>query len=214
MAVVIFHLIRNIGKRINLIGKLDKLIRDEMLKLFKFTGPSSIGKSTTLIVWSRLNCNILYIHLKYLQNLGGGGKESEVFDNIISECKRLYFQEDSDKQKVKLEYFLRSLVNNDYLSLIQNLINYLKNNFKQTICIILDQVKEKNCPKIFLENVIENIKKSANIKLVICSSLNCKDIQDKLIDTLLSFNIAKMEYNITTQDYYFYISDLYKVNEN
>ena len=207
-----FSFNKDIGKRINLIGKLDKLIRDEMLKLFKFTGPSSIGKSTTLIVWSRLNYNILYLHLKYLQNLGGGGKESEVFDYIISECKRLYFQEDSDKQKVKLENFLRSLVNIDYLSLIQNLINYLKNNFKQTICIILDQVKEKNCPKIFLENVIENIKKSANIKLVICSSLNCKDIQDKLIDTLLSFNIAKMEYNITTQDYYFYISDLYKVN--
>lgn len=60
--------------------------------------------------------------------------------------------------------------------------------FSEIIFIILDQVKDKNCSISEQKRIIESVKKSNNIKLAICSSINSFDIQINIIEILLFFN--------------------------
>lgn len=205
-----FEFFKDSRQRIDLLCKLTQLKDEIGLKLFMFTGPSSIGKSTTLICWSRLNYNILYFHLGYLRELKNKEADAENYNYFVSECQRIQFQDSESKNNFKT--FLGKLKRYNYIDIIKNLIDYLNNNITFEICFILDQVKEKNLPSTSQSIIINSIKSSKYNKLIICSSINNSDIQKKVMETLSKYNIQKMELNENTQDYYFYYTTLDIIN--
>ena len=187
---------------------INSLFNDNRIK-FKFTGPFNIGKSITLLQYSRLNDNVFYINLKVLSN-----------------------KEERDCYMILLEEFSRAKYFNDYI--YKNIIepSYEKGkNPIESLLEIMKYLSDKSCIYIFIfdqyktnsftpaqEDLIKSMNK--NIKIVYCSSINNKNIKDECIKTWKHFskNIIYLSKDANAQEYYFYFSDIYpqtcKMNES
>ena len=179
---------------------LSKLMNNEKIKAFKFTGPSSIGKSLTLLRLSRISYNIAYINLKAINECKADLLQS--YSIVMSELERF-------NVKNKLQDFLNVINNNyndneSYLKLLLNIMKFLS-EFNDKFVFIFDQFKLK----YIIDGFMEEIKKFNNINIVLCSSINDKNIRNECLKTWLEKgkNILKLEPD--NQDFYFYFEKIF-----
>ena len=178
---------------------LDVLIYTKDLHFFKFCGPSSTGKSTTLLKFSRQHKKIIYLNLKTINTLE---KENnfEHYNLIIYEFRKLYF-DTKDNENNFLLMLINDCQNKPATIIILKILNFIKN---ENYIIIFDQFKKKYVNKADFEE-IENLIKSSKLKLIMCSSIDDKDVRKEVIKTIEYFRGNPKELNNFTQDYYFYI---------
>ena len=181
-------------------------LRDKKeLKTFKFTGPSSIGKSFTLFRLSHICYNIAYINVKVLEE---HIKDLyTTYSIIISELERFNIKEclEDIKNIINNNYN----ADNSYLNLLLNIMECLK-NIDVNFVFIFDQFKYKYFPK----NFMEKLKIFDNIKIVQCSSINDKNIRQECLKTwfIVGKNILYLDKN--NQDYYLYFERFYFSENN
>jgi len=198
--------------RENILNNITVKLRDnEDLKTFKFTGPSSIGKSFTLLRISHTCYNIAYINLKILDK----SKDDlhRTYSIIISELQRF----DISRYLKELNSLIKKNYNdnNSYLELLLNIMEFLNNlvNLNISFVFIFDQFKLK----YIINGFFEKIKTFNKIKIVLCSSINDKNMREECYKTwfLIGKNLVDLEKD--NQDYYFYFNKIYnykKINKN
>ena len=136
--------------------------------IFKFTGPSGIGKSFFLLYYSRTMYNCIYINLNAIRNLLKS-KQYNKLKNVISvECRRVYLSID---QKIAFNKMVANIREMNISIIINELVKFFEQF--ENIIIILDQFKAD----VSIDN-----NKLGNISLILCSSINDKDIRQNCIE--------------------------------
>ena len=181
---------------------LEKLLCSNELNFFKFCGPTSTGKSTTLLKFSRKYNNIIYLNLKVIYHLELDNKTFDCYNLIIYEFGRLEFEDDNEKEKFQ-DFLNKNCKSKPSMFIINEILNYIKD---QDCIIIFDQFKIKYISKTYF-NKIEELIKISSLKLILCSSINEKDIRDEVIKTINTFRGNITELNSFTQGYYFYFAE-------
>ena len=92
--------------REELTNYLIELLWSEDLHFFKFCGPTSTGKSTTLLKFSRQYNSIVYLNLKTIYQLEQDNKNSDCYNIIVYEFGRLEFNDNKILDEFKK--FLRT----------------------------------------------------------------------------------------------------------
>ena len=176
------------------------------LNIFKFTGPSSIGKTTSLLTFRRKMGNSIYLNLKILNELKNEYVDS--YNLIISECFNLYF----NTEKIKKDFIdlLNDCKGKKHWEIIKEIIYFHKKNLLP-LMVIMDQYKKNNVDQFTFDEIIKKIEKT-QIKIIICSSINNRDIQLEVIKTLKTFR-GNPNYNECTQHYFFYFPKLFDVKK-
>ena len=129
---------------------LDNFSFKESLKLFKFTGPSGIGKSFSLFVYSRAIGSRIYFNIKLLYKLQKNNQIIKLKNIIIEESNRINIIKEDDR--IKLTQKINQILY--YETLIKEIITIL---LKYKFTIILDQFKSKYINKFEeTENLLFN----------------------------------------------------------
>ena len=177
---------------------LKHLQTNKELKTFKFTGPTSIGKSFTLLRVCHVFYNFVYVNLKAL-------KDENLYISycmIISELERM----DNVEEKELNELIIKNYRNNcSFLDLLLNIMDYLQNEDIKVV-FVFDQFKYKYIKDGFLEK-IDTFK---NIKYVLCSSINDKDIRNFCLESWKKIGKNIQNLTINNQGYYLYYSSIYE----
>ena len=164
----------------------------------------------TLFLISKYYNNFLYYNLKAIRDINN---DNIKIQNILTEsCKYLDLNENQIKQ-------LSSILNNNRLNsfflCLKKIIEFLIEN-KILSVIILDQFKSDVIDKKQYEEIYLMItkQKSKNVKLLICSSTNDKEIRKECIKSWKSNILFLEQINEKNQNYYFYIDELFNINQN
>ena len=141
-------------------------------KIFKFSGPSGIGKSFFLLYFSRTRCNCIYINLNAVRKLLELKQYNKLKNVIAAECRRVSLN------KEDIISFNKMMTNINEMR-ISNIIDELVKFFSQikNIIIILDQFKT---------DISIDDNKLGNIRLILCSSINDKDIRQNCIENFIN----------------------------
>ena len=177
---------------------LDVLIYTPDLHFFKFCDPSSTGKSTTLLKYSRLHKKIIYLNFKLINTLEKVNNFSH-YNLIIYEFRKLSFSNVEIKKKF-LVLLKDECQNKPSSIIILNILNFIKND---KYIIIFDQFKTKYLKKTIFEE-IEKLINSSKLKVIICSSIDDKEIRKEVIKTIEYFGGNPKILDIISQNYYFY----------
>ena len=172
----------------------------ESNNIFRFTGPSGIGKSFFLLFYSRIRYNCIYINLKCWKDLIKNKKYNKIKNILTEEFMRVKLT----KEQIALyNDFMKHIKNFNITDIINNLIDFLLEKIKiEKITIILDQFK---C-EIDADEIFE--KKLKGIKIIICSSIDDKYIRNYCMEYFV--NIDK---NIINYKNFIYISKLHNGNQ-
>ena len=170
------------------------------IRHFKLTGPFNIGKSITLLQFSRLCHNIFYFNLKILLT----SEERDCYIIFLEEFSRLSGKLfDNVKYQIK-ENYSRNTKPLDFLLIIMRHLSNI--NLDKKFILIFDQYKHN----IFSLNIQEELKSFyPKIKIVYCSSINNKKMRDECLITWKSFSGNPIQLTPENQDYYFYYSNIY-----
>ena len=194
-----------------LLNYLNEIFINNDIFIFKFTGPSSNGKSTTLLYFSRNTYNILYFNLSYLTKKEKENDFVSCYNAIMEEINRICFSDQTiidDFKKV-----LTSLIGNSPWEIISKIFEFLKNKPYRYI-FIFDQFKSKNVDAIIYNELLKKIQSvGTKIKFILCSSANDEEIKRQYFETIKEYKGNPPYLNSSTQKYYFYFNKLYKINE-
>ena len=168
---------------------------------FKISGPSSEGKSITLLYASRLYMNIIYLNLKVI--IKSYLEKKEYLDLLIYEFGRLQLMENDKKS---FEKIFNENCNKNPWELFEILCFFLKD---KNVILIFDQFQDKYVSQISL-GVIKSYLNS-QFKIIISSSINDKEIGDKIADSIYKNKGCPQILYYENQDDYFYYCDL--INE-
>ena len=193
-------------ERENLFACINNLLNDNNVYQFKLTGPSSNGKSTTLLYFSRTRTNTFYFNLSYLSKRESKEDYNSIFNAISEEMKRLYFPADCNKNEIYR--LLEEQKGKKTWEIISFLINHLNKNTNIKYIFIFDQFKPSNINKTMYSSLLDKIRNS-NIKFIVCSSINDLKIKKVLKKTIIQFNGNPIDLDRNTQEYYFYFIFLY-----
>ena len=198
--------------RINFIIFILKYKANIEMHCLKICGPSGIGKSMTLFLISKYYNNYLYYNLKTIRDLEAK-KDNKNIQNILKEsCKYLRLNKNEIEQ-------LSSLLNDNifypFFYCLKKIVEFLI-KIKLLSVIILDQFKSDYINEKEYKQILSSIsgQESKNVKLLICSTTNDKDIRDECIKSWNSKIFKLSQFNKDNQKYYFYIDELYNINEN
>ena len=192
-------------ERKEIFSYLNILKENKNLYTFKLTGPSSNGKSTTLLYYSRTQINVFYFNLSYLSKREIEKDYTNIFNTFTEEMDRLLLTESYNKYDI--EQLISRHNGNKFWNIISALVNYLLK--KTNIIFIFDQFKSKNVDYDIYSSLLKKIK-NTNIKFVICSSINDTEIKSEYRKTIIDFKGNPKFLNEVTQKYYFYFVFLYK----
>lgn len=176
------------------------------LYIFKLTGPSSNGKSTTLLYYSRTQTNVFYFNLSYLSKREIEKDYTNIFNTFSEEMDRLFLSEGFTKNDI--DQLILKHNGNKIWNIISALVNYFLLD-KANIIFIFDQFKSKNVDHDIYSSLLKKIK-NTNIKFVVCSSINDRDIKSEYRKTIIDFKGNPKFLDEITQKYYFYFVFLYK----
>ena len=178
---------------------LNNLEYNDELKTFKFTGPTSIGKSFTLFIFCHISYNFIYVNLKALN-------DKDLYNSyclLISELERLDKVDEKSFNELIGESFKH---NRSILDLLLNIMKYLQKIEDIKFVFVFDQFKYKYIKQGFLE-AINNFK---NIKYVLCSSINDKKMREFCLESWKQVGKNVMKLNVENQKYYLYFSSIYE----
>ena len=180
---------------------------DSSLNFFKFTGPSSNGKTTTLLKFARRNLNIMYFNLRFLHE-----KENDIpilYEYFTMELKSLFL---NDTIINELNNYLRNFINENYMQILMGIISILK-DYK--IIVIFDQFKKRNKLYYILNSFFDELKtRKYKIKFILCSSINDDEIKEEVIKTIENFKGIPTILNTMNQYYFFYFNSLFEPRIN
>jgi len=189
---------KEIFRKISILSELD------ICNKYKITGPFSTGKSITLFMYSRFFQNVIYINLKVLRKNREDYKKC--LKIIFSECRRVVVDKTVFDEKISL-----LKLEDNILSQLLYIIEVILDSITDIIVLILDQFKEENInyEQNFMIKIKEFLQKK-NFRLVLCSSINDRDIRDEVIKTWVKYKGNNPpDLNQITQDYYFYYYELF-----
>ena len=177
-------------ERNNFIREIDKFKFNYEQYLYKIFGPSSIGKSMTLFMFSRKYPNIIYLNLKTLKEFYEKNNFKSIYGIIIEACQYCKLNEEEEKE---LDKIFKSNYENSHYILIEELINFLLNQEKYFL-IIFDQFKENIIDETMYKNILIKLKNQNKkyISLIICVSSNDKKTRE---DCILSIKIQCYQLN-------------------
>lgn len=188
--------------RDNLYNDLIEFINHPSIYIFKISGPPNDGKSTTLLYLSRNFINIIYLNVKCLEVLYSKEEYSKYLNLLIYEFGRIKFS--NTKQSLSFENIFNDNIKQPYWKIIEELCLYLKKeHIKATI--IFDEYKDKRIHFPSFKNITDFF--NTDLKIILCSSINDKEIENEVINTITKFK-GNPSLNLENQDYYFYYSDL------
>ena len=183
-------------------------LRDKKnLKTFKFTGPSSIGKSFTLFRLCHTFINMAYINLKILYNYRADLHKT--YSIIISELQRFTIRKNLDEINKLIQNNYNN--NNSYLELLLSIMEFLDkaSELEFDFVFAFDQFKSRYIRSGFMET----IQKFNKIKIVLCSSINDKNIREECCKTWLIKGKNLYDLKEDNQEYYFYFKKIYNYKE-
>ena len=198
-------------KRKEFISFILKYKTNQEIYCFKICGPSGIGKSMTLFLISKYFNNFLYYNLKTIRILKQDNDNVNIQNIITESCKYL------NLNKTQIEK-LSSLIEKNrcfpFFTCLKEIINFLIEN-KLFSVIILDQFKTDSIDKKEYNEILLLIsnQKYKNVKLLICSSTNDKEIREECIKSFALKLFSLDQLNSKNQKYFFYINELYNNNE-
>ena len=200
------------AKRSNFIYFIASLKDKKDIYCIKICGPSAIGKSMSLFLLSKFSHNFLYYNLKAIKNLQQSNDDVKIQNIITESCKYLALDEEQVKELSSILKTNRIL---PFFKSLKNIAQFLiKYNIKSII--ILDQFKNNTIDKKDYESLLSiiEIQKIKNVKLLICSSTNDKEIRDECIKSWRNKIFSLKQLNAANQKYFFYIDELYnKIKE-
>ena len=168
--------------RQNLFNNFITLLNNNDIKIFKFTGPSGGGKSVSLLYLSRMFKNIIYLNIKLINKLFQQAKVDEYLKMILYEFNRLDFQEKKEEHKKSFEDIFKNNSTKSPWELLEKLSSFFSNQ-NTKITLIFDQYKSKYITKNEFEKITSYL--NSTFKLIICSSINNKEIGKEVADTLI-----------------------------
>ena len=175
------------------------------LNYFKFCGPISGGKSTTLLKFKNQYNGIIYFNLKTIKKYYLVG--NNIYKSIMShELGRI---NTNDKTSKEVQEEINTIMEQNVLETIFiKIIEYLIDLNVRNI-LVIDQFKNIHFEYKTLKDIQKKILNTP-IGIIISSSIDEKEIKRELELTLSKFN--KMPKIITPQNqhYYFYVPDLLK----
>ena len=193
-------------KRKDFIFFILKFYSNKDIYCFKMCGPSGIGKSMTLFLISKYQSNFLYYNLKTIRTLKDDNDYIKIQNILTESCKYLVL---NDKQIKNLSSIIEKNRSFSFFNNLKEIIKFLINN-KLLSVIILDQFKKKSIDEKEYNEILKLVKNQGdkNVKLLICSSSNDKDIREECIKSWKEkiFSLEQLDEN--NQEYYFYISEL------
>ena len=174
-------------ERNEFISEIDQFQFNDEQYIYKIFGPSSIGKSMTLFMFSRKFPNIIYLNLKTLKEFYEKNDFKSIYGIIIEACQYCKLNEKEEKE---LDKIFKSNYENSHYILIEELINFLLKQ-KEYFVIIFDQFKENIIDETIFKNILIKLKNQNKkyISLIICVSSNDKKTRE---DCILSI---KMQYH-------------------
>ena len=184
---------------------IDSIIDFRYDKIHSIFGPYGNGKTTTLIIVSKLLGDVCYLNLKALYN---NKKNVYIwkFKLFLLELFNLFKKDKKTFEKIKEKI----LVCNHFWEAINLTIKFCIENKKNSI-FILDQFKEDIDPKFteFKEiKLLINEKSNNFVKLIVSSSINNLDIRDFIID-----KYKKHLSDLNFSNNYRYIPVLFKLSD-
>ena len=192
-------------KRKKLIMNLFKLKENKKVIKFKLAGPSGGGKSITLLYFSRIFLNIIYLNFKVIYKLFNDFKIDECFDLILYEFGRLKFSgEKREEKKKNFELIFKNNQGNSPWQLLSDISDFLKDT---NVILIFDQFKSKYMPSNILKKINNNL--SSSFKIVFSSSINDGEIGNSVINSLYKYKGSLMRLDETNQEDYFYYINLF-----
>ena len=169
-----------IAKKKEFWNSFDSLVKLDDREFF-FTGPHGIGKTFILLTYlykKHKEIKPVYFNLEILYNA------NNYFEIIAYESRRLF--SNIEEFKVFFEILKECGNNQSIFGIIKNIISILSggNFINKYYTIILDQIKinDINSPEFFfIKEVRELIKKSKNVNLIGCASLDYHCVRDSLL---------------------------------
>ena len=168
--------------RQNLFNNFITLLNNDDIKTFKFTGPSGGGKSVSLLYLSRMFKNIIYLNIKLIYKLFEQTKNDIYLTMILYEFNRLDFQVKKEEHKKSFEEIFKNNSEKSPWELLEKLSSFFSNQ-ETKITLIFDQYKSKYITKKEFENISSYL--NSTFKLIICSSINNKEIGKAVADSLI-----------------------------
>ena len=177
------------------------------LNYFKFCGPISGGKSTTLLIFKNQYNGIIYFNLKTIKKyyLVGNNMYKSI---MLHELNRINA---NDKKREEVQKELNDIMEQNILETIfLKIIEYLLDLNVRNI-LVLDQFKNIHFEYKTLKEIQKKILNTP-IGIIISSSIDEKEIKGELELTLSKFNRMPKIITPQNQHYYFYVPDLLKNN--
>ena len=176
------------------------------LNYFKFCGPISGGKSTTLLKFTNENEGVIYFNLKTIKKyyLNGDKKFKLIMKH---ELRRITIKEQKFKDiKIELEKILdeNEVLETIFMKLVDFLILLKTRNI-----LILDQFKINHFEIKTLNEMTNKIFKT-KVGLILSSSIDEEGIKTELQLTLSKLYKMPKKILADNQHYYFYVPDLLK----
>ena len=179
------------------------------INYFKFCGPISGGKSTTLLKFKNEYKGVIYFNLKAIKKyyLEGNPKYKLIMLNELSRVKI----NDKKEEDVKKE-LINIMKDNEVLEIIFiKIIDFLLSLGVRNI-LIIDQFKNIHFDYTILNEIQQKIY-NTKIGLILSSSIDEKEIKKELEITLNTYYKMPNDITFQNQKYYIYVPDLLK-NKN
>ena len=191
--------------RQNLFDNFITLLNHDGIKTFKFTGPSGEGKSVSLLYFSRMFQNIIYLNIKLISKLFQKSEVDKYLEMILYEFNRLEFHEKKEEYKKTFEDTFKTYADKSPWELLEKLSSFLSNQ-KTKITLIFDQYKSKYITIKEFEKISSYL--NSTFKLIICSSINNKEIGKAVADSLIKNRKKLVLLTVDNQCDIFYYMDL------
>ena len=185
------------------------VFRSPEIKFFKFCGPPSIGKSTTLINFKNSHKGVIYFNFKIINKYEENKKS--YFEMMNYELQNLKFSNSAEKEgfiSKQGEIFFYKTFEDIFVNLFENLKNLNEKNM-----IIFDQFKPNKYFSKKTYKKIEDYVKNSKLKLIISCSINDKEVKTELIKTLNTFGCIPYIPLKKFEDYYLYVEDIININD-
>lgn len=172
-------------------------------------GPMSSGKTTTLIHLKNIYIqSILYLNLKAIYSLSGNDRLNIILNETV-----LFFKDAEEQQKFfeEITNFQENLDEIDPNQIILNLIKGILKKYTN-IKFILDQYKDENDKEGNMKKeLIKIFYQNKDAKLIICSSINDKDMRAIVLPYLINNDKKDIEID-SIKIHILYIDNLYSLD--